>query len=230
MKTFWAIIGMMLLCILLAGCVANAPVCTPPYIVSGKTCCPDRNGDGICDAANATGAAPEALDCRLCPPQFVTQKEEVPVYRYVCPNQTVVSKPEYCGVVIASNAKLFVPNTAQDSKYVTSFDANPACRGSIKAAELHLVLAQSPVNVTLEVEDAPDAMPYTMLTTPGKEDFYYYIGFCDGICGPLVSAQLPPTTAYLVRAVLHYPNRTVSTRDIILDPTPEGVYGKKRCI
>jgi hypothetical protein len=100
----------------------------------------------------------------------------------------------------------------------------------VKAAELHLELAKIPLNITFEVEDSPDAMPISLGAVEVREDFYYYIGFCEASgCLSPVDARLPSDSAYLVHAKLRYDDKTVLTKDIIIDPTPEGEYGKKRC-
>lgn len=232
--TVWIVAISLLLCVSLIGCDAEQPVCSAPYIANGNTCCLDKDNDTRCDASSGSGAGkatpPQGLlDCSLCPPQFVTQREEVIVYRYVCQNKSVMDSAEACGTAVLSNAASLRPNTMQDDAYIVSFDAEPACRGALKAAELRLVLAEVPINITYEVEDAPDAMPRPVYFSVGKSDSYLYVGFCDGACGDLVDISLAPTSAYLVRAVLRYPDKTVNTRDIIIDPTPDGAYGRKRC-
>ena len=218
----------------LIACDTEQPVCSAPYIANGNTCCLDKDNDTRCDSSSGADSEkaalpPGLLDCSLCPPQFVTQREEVIVYRYVCQNKSVMDSAEECGTAILSNAASLRPNTVQDDAYIVSFDAEPACRGALKAAALRLVLAEVPINITYEVEDAPDAMPRPIHFSTGKSNSYFYVGFCDGACGDLADASLAPTSAYLVRAVLRYTDKTVSTRDIIIDPTPDGAYGQKRC-
>src|SRR5690349_5681546 len=128
-----------LLVLLLAfiACTHDTPVCTPPYIVHGNTCCLDMDNNSICDVAEKAGVT-NAADCSLCPPKFVTQKDQVIVYKYVCSNESIMDKAEDCMARVVSTAKLFTPNNDQDQAYIKTFDARPACRGKYKAAELHL--------------------------------------------------------------------------------------------
>jgi len=169
-----------------------------------------------------------SLDCSLCPPRFVVEKEDVIKHKYVCYNESVVDKPEECGLKIISNAKLFNPGKEQDASYVTTFSADAACRGEAKAAEMHLTLVQNPQSITFQVMREPDGFYEDLGTIKVAADVYYYIGFCTS-CQTLVDASLIPDRAYMIRAVMQYGDRKVYTRDIVIDPTPQGQIGKKSC-
>lgn len=208
------------LIILLAACAKEGPTCTAPYIVNGQTCCLDNDADGACDAKSTTVA-----DCSLCPPQFVTQKEQVIVYRYVCENQSIVDTAVECGKKVVSIANLFTPNQEQDAAYVRGFAVRPACRGNFNAAELHLTTAQQPTSITFQVTDDPTMNFRDIGVIDGAPDVFYYIGFCKD-CGKLVNAELP-SGAYLVRAMLTYPEKKVYTREFIVDTA--GDFGTKTC-
>jgi len=218
--------------VILAACSKPAPVCAKPYMVLGNTCCLDANGNGICDSdetANTTApAAGGALDCKLCPPQFVTQKEEVPVYKYICMNATIVNTPEGCGIISVSNAALFKPNTQQDAAYIKSFSVRPACRGSVNAAELHIALNQRPLNITIQSLDDPAGSFMSIGSVKGVDDVYYYVGFCTDDCSKLTDAQLKPGKAYLLRAALQYDDKWIYTREFVVDDAG-GDFEKKVC-
>ena len=211
------------LCLLLLACTQEAPSCSKPYISNGNTCCLDRDENAMCDTI-----VNEQLDCSLCPPQFVVQKEPVMVYRYVCANQSVMDNAGDCGAKIVSNANLFQVSKDQEEEFIEKFSSDAACRGKFPVAELHLVYAQKPENITLQILDDPERSFVNAAILPVAQEIYYYIGFCKD-CQHLTDLQLDPTRAYAVRAVLQYPERKVYTREYVLDPTPEGPIGKKSC-
>jgi hypothetical protein len=208
---------------LLAACAQEGPVCSAPYILQGGKCCIDVNNDSACDAQSTV----ERLDCSLCPPQFVTQKEEVVLYKYVCFNQTVVDKPEDCGK-ITSNAYLFKPYEAQDPAYIDEFFITPVCRGKFQSAEVYLDYVEAPLNISFQILDDPEGDFRTVDNVTVKDKMYYYVGFCRD-CQNLINLQLEPGQAYLIRAVLQYEDFRVYTREELLDPTPSGNIGRKSC-
>jgi hypothetical protein len=217
-------IAFVALLVLLVACSAQGPVCTAPYMPNGQSCCLDKNNDSSCDQSSILGA----VDCSLCPPHFVTQKEEVFVYRYVCMNQSVMDKPQDCGLKITSDAHLFTPSEEQDRAYVRGFSIRPACRGAFSAAELQLSLEQIPTKITIQIMDAPGAKYRDIGSVEGIGNVFYYIGFCDD-CAKLTDAQVPANDAYLVRAQLTYPEKTIFTREYVMDATSEGDFGKRVC-
>jgi hypothetical protein len=230
MRGFW--VAIVLLGIVLVACAQDVPTCTTPYIASGNTCCIDKDADSACDPTG--GADAPRLDCSLCPPQFVTQVEEKIIYKYVCPDGSVHDTDDTCPQGAPSNAYLFEGNDAQDETIITAFDARAACRGEYKAAEIHLEVTKSPSIVRLLAKSDPDGGFVQIAELSGNttiiDDEYYYIGFCDGAdCAGVTDAQLSSDTAHLVRAVLEYPDGSVTTRDRLLDPTNEGEMGKKKC-
>jgi hypothetical protein len=218
------LIAMICLLIFLVACSPQGPVCAQPYIQNGQSCCLDKDANGACDEV-ATSAA---TDCSLCPPQFVTQKEQVIVYRYVCANQTVMENAKDCGTQVVSDANLFDPNTEQDAAYIRGFSVRPACRGQFTAAELHLTLAQPPSLITFQIMDDPKGSFRDVGTVEAVSDVFYYIGFCSG-CSKLTDAEVPANGAYVVRAQLTYPERKVFTREYLVDATAAGEFGKKTC-
>lgn len=225
--------GVVLLAFLLVACAPNAPTCTLPYIANGATCCLDKDNDTACDAVPVASDGP-ALDCSLCPPSFVTQVEEKIVYKYVCPDGTVHDTQDACPQGPPSNAHEFRENEYQDLAAVFAFDARVACRGEHNAAELHLVVNQTPRRAIVLAQSEPNGTFAQIGEIDGNrtliDDVYYYIGFCDGQeCRGVTDAQLPSDTASVVRMVLEYPDHSVTTRDRLLDPTGDGEYGKKKC-
>lgn len=226
------LIAALALLIALAACAQEAPVCTAPYIADGASCCLDKDADGACDAPAADEAS--AASCDLCPPKFVTQKEEVIVYKYVCMNGSIMAQATDCEARIASNAHLFSPATEQDPAHIDAFEARPACRGEYAAAEIHLVVPRAPQQVVFQAQDDPQGAFRDIGALDGSkvmiDDEYFYLGFCESIdCESVTDAKLPATGAALVRAVLTYQDGKVYTRDLLLDPTPDGEYGKRRC-
>lgn len=226
-----AVLAGLLLLSLLAACAEDAPVCSAPYIAHGQSCCLDKDGDSACDPP----AQEEQLSsCDLCPPKFVTQKEEIIVYRYVCMNGSVMERATDCEARIVSDAHLFSPSAEQDGTLITAFDARPACRGEYPAAEIHLEVTQSPLQVIFEVQEEPEGSFRELASLDGAkmiiDDEYFYVGFCSSIdCTTVTDAQLPSEGAAAIRAALKYPNATAYTRELLVDPTPEGEYGRKRC-
>jgi hypothetical protein len=216
----YQVLAGLLLVLLLAACAKQEPVCSAPYLLSEGRCCLDADSDGACDQK-----AVEQLDCSLCPPQFVTEKKEVIVYRYVCINESVVDTPQECGP--ASNAKLFKPSRQQNDSYIEDFSADAACRGKFSVAEVHIEYIEPPTGMTLQVLYDPEGQFQDVAQLPPKET-YYYIGFCKD-CQSLVDMTLEPDQAYLVRAVLHYKNFDIYTREELIDPTPTGEIGRKAC-
>ncbi len=221
--------------LLLCACSSESPVCAPPYIAHGATCCLDKDADGACDVG-ANGALTQcpALDCSLCAPQFVTQDKQVPVYKYVCQNGSVMDAATGCTQGIVSDARLFTISEEQDPLKIAVFEASPACRGTHSAAELHVVLAQPPLNLTIQVKDSPTALYRDLVSFDGSKEFlnekYVYVGFCDDPeCAILTDAQLPATGAYAVRAQVVSGTDKFYTRELLLDPTPQGAYGSQRC-
>jgi hypothetical protein len=214
--------------VFLAACAQELPVCSEPYILIDDRCCLDKDNSSICDADEGALGAPERLDCSLCPPQFVTQKEEVIVYRYVCANESVVDKPEKCAQVIASNAGEFRLSKEQDASFIEEFEVRPACRGKFNAAEVLLQYAQRPLSITLQLLDEPEGEWRDVAKPDVKADIFYYIGFCLD-CQNLIDLKLESTSAYAIRAVLQYPDYKVYSRELIIDPTPSGLIGKKVC-
>lgn len=228
---FLAIMGLLFL----AACAASGPTCSEPYIVHGNSCCLDRDANGVCDVdENASLTAPSNFDCSVCAPKFVTEKEEVIVYKYVCMNSSIVNTAEECGERIVSNADQFKVQKEQDDTKILEFEARPACRGKYRAAEVHLVPATPALNVTFEVKGSPDA-PFSNLASVSGQDrvldeVYMYIGFCDSRdCESVVDAALSADTAYVVRAVLLTVDGSITSRELLLDPTPEGAYAQQRC-
>jgi len=221
-----------MLAFLLVACAPDAPTCAPPYIANGATCCIDKDNDTACDTVAAVGTP--TLDCSLCPPSFVTQIEEKIIYKYVCPDGTVHDTQDACPQGPPSNAHELRVNEYQDQTAVFAFDARVACRGEHNAAELHLVVNQTPRRALVLAQSEPNGTFATIGVIDGNrtliDDVYYYIGFCDGQeCMGVTDAQLPSDTASVVRMVLEYPDHSVTTRDQLLDPTSDGEYGKKKC-
>ncbi|MDD9952729.1 MAG: hypothetical protein OXR66_00160 [Candidatus Woesearchaeota archaeon] len=218
----------------LIACTPEGPTCTAPYIQNGNTCCLDKDEDGVCDK-DVEQEAPPGMDCSLCPPKFITETEEVIVYKYVCENETIVDSPEDCGEKIVSNADLYVVNKMNDEEYIKTFNARAACRGEHVTAEVHLVFEKSPLDVVIEVKRTPSG-PFEELsvlsgTNNVLDDEYYYIGLCDPIqCEGQTDAQLDIENAVVVRGKLQYAEgKIVYTSEEIIDPTPEEEYGMKEC-
>lgn len=223
----WIVILSIVALLALLGCAQQqGPVCSSPYILKDGKCCLDKNNDGMCDVETQIKA-----DCSLCPPQFVTQKEEVTVYKYVCANNSIMDHASDCAAAVVSNAAQFTPSTDQDPR-IKDFSVRPACRGDVKAAELHLSYNDVPLNITVQVQDDPKGSFFDSFTVKPTGDMYFYLGFCSN-CGLFISQQVDahfdPSRAYMVRAVLTYPDKNAYSRDWIVDPTPAGDVGKKTC-
>jgi hypothetical protein len=207
----------------LIACSQEGPVCSAPYTLQGGKCCLDANNDSACDTK---AVLPGQLDCSLCPPQFVTEREEVIVYRYVCPNQSIMEKFEDCAMT--SNAYLFNLTTTQDERYIEQFSITPACRGKFQAGEIYLKYAQAPRNITLQLLDDPAGEFKDVAVLPVKPELYSYVSFCRD-CQNLIDVQLKSSQAYAMRAALEYEEFTIYTNELIVDPTAMGEIGKKVC-
>jgi hypothetical protein len=220
--------------IIVSGCAGiDAPVCAAPYIVHGNSCCLDRDVNSICDVdedgSSLAQEAPGAVnDCSLCIPKFVTEKEQVIVYRYVCMNGSIVDSVASCGEQLSSNADRFVLNQEQDPSFIKTFTVTPVCRGEFKAGEIHIIYEQQPLNITLQLLDDPDGAYKNVATLPTQPDIYYYIGFCKD-CQQLINLRLDADRAYAVRMMLDYPDRKVYSGEYLLDPMPRGNIGRKNC-
>lgn len=224
---WWIVLALLFL----AACATNEVVCTEPYMQLGRGCCLDANNDSICD--NDQKDAEGVLSCDLCPPEFVTETEEVTVYRYVCQNQSVVDSPDDCEAGPSSNAHLFDPVVQQNESLILDFSARPACRGKDKVAEVHLELNRTARNVAFKVKENPSGPYNDLFTTEDNvivDDDYFYIHFCDSLnCGPGADAVVEPSDAFLLRALITYSDNSYFSKDILIDPTPEGEFGKQRC-
>lgn len=218
--------------VMFIACTAQEPTCATPYIANGQSCCLDKDTDGLCDGTGSTESV--ATSCELCPPRFVTQKEEVLVFRYVCENGSIMTEPGACGVKVRSTAHLFSPHEEQDETFINRFTSRPACRGEYLAAELHLDLAKAPQRVVIEVKSNPSGAFETLSVLNGSsqvlDELYFYVGLCTSIeCSTVTDARFPPENAFLIRASLFYAEAQATTKEILIDPTEEGEYGKKRC-
>lgn len=218
--------------VLLAACTSQSPTCSSPYIVNGQSCCLDKDADGMCDAKDSQESV--ATSCELCPPRFVTQKEEVPVYRYVCENGSIMTEPGSCGVKVRSTAHLFNPHEDQDETLINRFTSRPACRGEYNAAEIYMDLVKAPQRIVIEVKGTPTGQFETLAVLNGSsqvlDDVYFYVGLCTSIeCSTVTDARFPPENAFLIRASLFYAEAQATTKELLIDPTEEGDYGKKRC-
>ena len=223
------------LLVFLVACAPTGPTCSDPYIPMGNTCCLDRDANGICDVdENSSVMDAGELDCSLCAPEFVTQMEEVIVYRYICPDDRVVENRDECGEIIRSNADEFELNKRQDYNIIREFDTRATCRGQFRTAEVHLALHTTANEAILQVKSTPtggfDDLLDLNRADDQFEDEYYYVGFCSSAgCDLITDAQLPSDTAHVLRVKLRVNDETVYTRDRLVDPTPEGEYGKTKC-
>jgi hypothetical protein len=211
------------------------PTCAPPYMTLGQTCCLDKDASGVCDAEEGIvqGTSADTTNCDICPPRFVTQKEEIVVYKYVCPDGSIIDTKDGCGIV-QSDADLFTLNTTHNDSLITIFDARPACRGNFPSAELHVTLTQSPSRIEIQARTDPQGDFATLVGYDGSatvfDDEFFYIGLCSKeSCGILTDTQLPLDGASAVRLKLDFAQRSEYSKELLIDPTPASEYGKKTC-
>ncbi len=222
----------------LTACVPQGPTCSGDYIANGQTCCLDKDGNSVCDFEEKSGDCNVEGICEqykdICAPEFKDVVEEVIVYKYVCTNGSVVNDKEDCGFVLISNAQLFDVNEDMNTSIINTFNARPACRGEYKAVELHIELENPAREIVIQAQTEPEGefTDIANILPEGDElvNRFIYIGFCEDIgCSKITDAQLPDDTASLLRAKIVYSEREHITRDRLVDPTPEGDYGKKNC-
>ncbi|MBR9700332.1 hypothetical protein GOV11_00520 [Candidatus Woesearchaeota archaeon] len=224
--------------VLLVSCAPSGPTCTEPYIVNGNTCCLDKDENSICDPDETpSDEVPDDICKRfqdLCEPKFVTEIEEVIVHRYVCGNGSIMKKATQCEKRIVSNAKQFKVFTSQDEDLILEFSVRPACRGTFQAAEAHLELSERASEITFQAKSEPGGEYVDLASLDGTkaalENEYFYYGFCSKIeCGLITDAQLFSSGAHILRAKIRIGETETYTRDLLVDPTPDGEYGEKVC-
>jgi len=219
------------LLVVLVACSEQPLVCSDPYIAVNGKCCIDTDADGACDPQPENDAP---LECSLCPPKFVTEIEEVIVYKYVCMNGSVMNAASSCEERIVSNAHLFTVLKDQDDTLIDDFDTRPACRGKYKAVEIHIDPIPLASQILVQVMDDPEGSFMDLYEFDAKkeilDDEYMYIGLCDDFdCTLVTEAQLLPDKAYKFRARVVIDGETLYTRERLVDPTPTGEYNQKRC-
>jgi hypothetical protein len=208
----------------------------------GSTCCLDKAGNGICDRDEgllATNTSENHSYKYVCSDGSVTDhptkcspivaganvKPVEPTVAIIPSAPQVLSEEvvPYEESVVHEEV-VFDPYDEQDATYINRFDVTSVCRGSFNAAELFFDLSQTPERIGVEILEDPDGRFRDIGSAIGAGETYFYIGFCQQ-CEHMTDAQLPAGT-YLVRGALTYGDRTVYTREYVVD-TRE--YTQRNC-